>query len=266
MRAISRFASFRRALFSSAPVADWKRRLKSSWRRSCNAFSSSSSVMSLRSLALKEIRLSFHELRLDRELRPGKAERLLRERLRNAGELEHHAARLHDCNPVLRGALAGPHARLGRLLRRRLVGEDVDPDLASALDLPRHRDSRSLDLAVGDPPVLERLEAEVTELHGRLALRGAPPAASLVLAVLRLLRQKHLLVSLLLLRRVFGLLLLGRRVGRIGGRGRGRLEFRLPGAVPPPLRRRRFLVGARTLDVVLSRGAIPWRWPAAAGA
>src|SRR5439155_26179198 len=48
IRAISRFASFSRALFSSAPVADWKRRLNSSWRRSCNAFSSSSSLMSLR--------------------------------------------------------------------------------------------------------------------------------------------------------------------------------------------------------------------------
>src|SRR5439155_4077538 len=71
MRAISRLASFSRALFSSAPVADWKRRLNSSCLRSCNAFSSSSSVMSLRSLAFKEIRLSRHELRLHRELRPG---------------------------------------------------------------------------------------------------------------------------------------------------------------------------------------------------
>ena len=34
MRAISRFACLRRAGFSSAPVADWKRRLKSSCRRS----------------------------------------------------------------------------------------------------------------------------------------------------------------------------------------------------------------------------------------
>src|SRR5262249_27510337 len=57
MRAISRFASLRRALFSSAPVTDWKRRLNSSCLRSASAFSSSSSVMSLRSLAFKEIRL-----------------------------------------------------------------------------------------------------------------------------------------------------------------------------------------------------------------
>src|SRR5215218_2500742 len=51
MRAISRFASLRRAGFSSAPVADWKRRLNSSCRLSESAFSSSSSVMSLSCLA-----------------------------------------------------------------------------------------------------------------------------------------------------------------------------------------------------------------------
>src|SRR5215212_5261221 len=51
MRAISRFASLRRAGFSSAPVADWKRRLNSSCRLSASAFSSSSSVMSLSCLA-----------------------------------------------------------------------------------------------------------------------------------------------------------------------------------------------------------------------
>src|SRR5262245_6756862 len=191
MRAISRFASFRRALFSSAPVADWKRRLNSSCRRSANASASSSSVMSLRSLAFKEIRLPLHELRLQRQLRPGQAQRFLRERLRNAGELEHHSARLDHRDPVLRRALARAHTPLGRLLRRRLVGEDVDPDLAAALDLPRHRDSRSLDLPVGDPAGLEGLQPVVTELHGRLALRVAAATASLVLAELRLLREQH---------------------------------------------------------------------------
>src|SRR5262252_6598314 len=102
MRAISRFASFSRALFSSAPVADWKRRLNSSWRRSANASASSSSVMSLRSLAFKEIRLPLHEPRLQGELRPGQAQGLLRERLRHSGELEHDASRLDHGNPVLR--------------------------------------------------------------------------------------------------------------------------------------------------------------------
>src|SRR5918994_1219058 len=159
MRAISRFASFSRALFSSAPVADWKRRSNNSLRRSCNAFSSSSSVMSLMSLALKEIRLPFHEFRFEGELRPGEAERFLRERLRNAGELEHHPARLDHGHPVLGRALARAHPGLSGLLRRGLVREDVDPDLAAALDLARHRNSGSLDLTVGHPTGLERLEA-----------------------------------------------------------------------------------------------------------
>jgi hypothetical protein len=35
MRAISRFASFSRAVFSRRPVTDWNRRLNSSCLRSC---------------------------------------------------------------------------------------------------------------------------------------------------------------------------------------------------------------------------------------
>src|SRR6266516_6542228 len=144
--------------------------------------------MSLRSLALKEIRLSFHELRLERNLRARETKRFLGERLRDAGELEHHPAGLDDRDPVLRRALAGAHAGLGGLLRRRLVREDVDPDLAAALDLARHRDAGSLDLPVGDPAGLERLQTVVAELDRRLALRVAAPASALVLPVLRLLR------------------------------------------------------------------------------
>src|SRR5262245_57135113 len=96
--------------------------------------------MSLRSLAFKEIGLPFHDLRRHGQLVAGETKRLLRERLRDAGELEHHAARLHDGDPRLGRALALAHARLGRLLRDRLVREDVDPDLSAALDIERHRD------------------------------------------------------------------------------------------------------------------------------
>src|SRR6266550_94140 len=147
--------------------------------------------MSLRSLALKEIRLSFHELRLERNLRARQTKRFLGQRLRNARELEHHAAGLDDRDPVLRRALAGAHTGLGRLLRGRLVREDVDPDLAAALDLARHGDAGRLDLAVRDPAGLERLQPEVAELHGCLALREPTTAAALVLPVLHLLRQQH---------------------------------------------------------------------------
>src|SRR3954452_1270408 len=131
MRAISRFVSFSRVVFSSAPVTDWKRRLNSSSRRSRNASSNWSSLMSLRSLAFKEIGLPFHDLRLHGQLVAREAKRLLGKRLGHACELEHHAARLHDGYPSLRRALALAHARLGRLLRDRLVREHVDCDLCA---------------------------------------------------------------------------------------------------------------------------------------
>src|SRR5688500_3585007 len=185
MRAISRFAVRSRALFSSAPVADWKRRLKSSWRVSAILRSSSSSVSSRSCLARKEISLPLHDLRLDGQLLAREAQRLLGERLGHAGQLEHDAARLDHGDPVLRGALARAHAGLGRLLGDRLVREDVDPDLAAALDLARHRDPGGLDLPVGEPAVLERLDPPVAELDLGLAARHAAAPAPVDLAVLR---------------------------------------------------------------------------------
>src|SRR4029079_14895341 len=121
----------------------------------------------------------------------GEAHRLARQRLRHAGQLEHDAAGLHDGDPPLRGALARAHAGLGRLLRVRLVREDVDPDLAAMLDLARHRDSGGLDLAVGHPAAVERLEAVVAELQRRPALGEAAPAATVLLAPLDSLRLEH---------------------------------------------------------------------------
>src|SRR6266540_5225955 len=143
------------------------------------------------SLARKEIALPRDHLRLDRQLAAREPKRLLRQPLVDARELEHHPAGLDHGHPVLGCALAGAHPRLGRLLSHRLVREDVDPDLPATADLASHRDSGRLDLAVGDPSGLHRLEPEVARLHGRLALRHAPAPASLVLAELRLLRKQH---------------------------------------------------------------------------
>src|SRR5437868_13822176 len=145
----------------------------------------------------KELSLSLHDLRLDRELLAREPERLFGERLRDAGELEHHAARLDHADPALGRALAGAHPRLGRLLRDALVGKDVDPDLAAALDLARHRDPGRLDLAIGDPAGVERLEPVVAELDGRLAACVARAAAAMHLAVLGLLRHQHRLLAVL---------------------------------------------------------------------
>src|SRR5437763_9591998 len=118
MRAISRLVSLRRAEFSSAPVTDWKRRLKSSCRLSVSRWSSSSSVSSRNSLGLvKELSLSLHNFALHGQLLTRKAQRFLRERLRHAGQLEHHAPRLDHCDPAFRRALTRAHAGLGGLLR-----------------------------------------------------------------------------------------------------------------------------------------------------
>src|SRR5215217_7455401 len=191
MRAISRFVSCSRVVFSSAPVTDWKRRLNSSCRRSRNASSNWSSLMSLRSLAFKEIGLPFHDLRLHGQLVAREAKRLFRERLRHARELEHHAARLYDGDPCLGGALALAHARLGRLLRDRLVREDVDPDLAAALDVAADRHAARLDLAVRHPPGLLRLQAEVPERHLAPPVSQAGHPALEHLAELDPLRTQH---------------------------------------------------------------------------
>src|SRR6187431_118690 len=159
-----------RAVFSSEPVAIWKRRLNKFSRLSARRRTSSSSESSLSSLALKEISLSLHELRLDGQLHPGEAHGLARERLGHTRELEHDAAGLDHGHPVLGRALAGAHAGLGRLLRHRLVGKDVDPDFPTTLDMARHGNTSRLDLAVGDPARVERLQAVVPEVDLLLAL------------------------------------------------------------------------------------------------
>src|SRR5213080_3120793 len=118
--------------------------------------------------------LSQHELRAYGQLAAGQAHRLTGEVLWNAGQLEDDSARLYNRDPALGRALTGTHAGLGRLLRDALVGEDVDPDLAAALDLARHRDTSGLDLAVGQPSGVEHLEPVLAELHA--GLRAGEPA------------------------------------------------------------------------------------------
>ena len=141
-----------RAVFSSSPVACCMRRPKTSRRAvaMCSRSLSSRDVSELGGLHhWPSSRM--HELGLDGQLVAGQAHRLARQRLVDAGQLEHDAARLDDGHPALGVALAGAHAGLGRLLREGLVGEDVDPHLAATLDLARHGDTSGLDLAVGQP-------------------------------------------------------------------------------------------------------------------
>src|SRR3954447_25393523 len=140
---------------------------------------------------LDPLGLTGDELRLDRKLVAGKAHGLTGQLLRHARHLEHHAPGLDHCDPALGRALTGAHAGLGRLLRVRLVREDVDPDLAAALDLAGHRDTSSLDLAVGDPAAIDRLQAVLAELDVLTTLGVAGPTAAMLLAVLYALGLKH---------------------------------------------------------------------------
>src|SRR4029450_5873824 len=122
--------------------------------------------------------------------------------------------------------------------------------LPPAADLAGHPDSRGLDLAVRHPAGLERLQPVVAGLHRCLALRDPAPAASLVLAVLGLLREQPL--RRLLLRALLSRRLGGRLSWRLGGRlsrcGLGlRLRCRLLGS----LRGGRGLLAARALGCFL---------------
>src|SRR5262249_48506352 len=210
-----------RRLLSSWPVAIWKRRLNSSSLASRSRACSSSSGSSRNSAGVVSALIcspprSWHSsdltnLALDETALEGKgvdrpAHRVPGHRLRHAGQLEHHPARLDVGDPPLRGALAGAHPGLGRLLGQRTVREDVDPHLATTADVPGHRDTRGLDLPVGHVVRLQRLDAVLAELDPGAALRRAGALRMVLLPVLDLARDHH----------GSALLLLGRLAGGAG--------------------------------------------------
>src|SRR4051812_35821166 len=181
MRAMSLRTALSRPWLSSWPVAAWKRRLNSSSFASRSLVSSSSSSSSrsgeeslLVRLLISHL-LASDELALHRELVHRTTHRLARNRLGNAGQLEHDSTGLDVGDPPLGRALTGTHAGLGRLLGQRAVGIDVDPHLAAALDVTRHGNTRRLDLPVRDVGALDGLDAEVAEgdLRPPLGIAGA---------------------------------------------------------------------------------------------
>src|SRR5215471_10194393 len=132
-----------------------------------------------------------HELGLDADLLGGEAETLARRRLVHAFHLVHDPARLHHGDPELGVTLALAHPRLRRLLGHRLVREDANEDLPAALHAAGEGDAGRLDLAVGHPARLQRLEPEIAEGQGRAALSLALHAATLGLAILDPLGHQH---------------------------------------------------------------------------
>src|SRR5690606_7232520 len=165
-----------------------------------------------------------HEAGLDRQLLDGALDRGPGDVGVGVRQLEQDATGPDDGDPLLGVALARAHAGLGRLLRDGLVREDVDPDLATAPDVPGHGDAGGLDLARGDPPGLESLDAVLAEGDLGATLGLALHAAPVVLAVRDLARHQHVTR-----------LPVGSAASRCG---------RAPGARSPPPRR----AGARARD------------------
>src|SRR3984957_102722 len=132
---------------------------------------------------------ALNEARLDRQLRRRKRERLARDRLRDAVDLEHDAAWRNARDPKFRRALA--HAHFDRLLRDRHVREYTDPDAARALHVTGERAASGLDLARGDTLRLHRLQSEFAEIKREPALRIAVNAAFEGFAELGFLRLHH---------------------------------------------------------------------------
>src|SRR5262249_58624609 len=103
MRAMSRRTARTRAVFSSWPVARWKRRLNCSFFNFSASSSSWSTVIARASpgfMVHSSLGDARDEARLDRELGGRKRQRLARERLRDAVDLEQNAAGLYAHDPV----------------------------------------------------------------------------------------------------------------------------------------------------------------------
>src|SRR3974390_487648 len=173
MRAMSRRMTRTRDVFSSCPVARWKRRLNCSFLSLTSSSSSWSTVICRRPPGLStsttpspSLGDARDEARLDRQLGGGERQRLARHLLGHAVDLEQHAARLDSAHPQFRRALALAHAHLDRLPRHRHVRKSPDPHPAGALHMARHGAPRRFDLPRVQPVRLHGLEAIFAEAQG----------------------------------------------------------------------------------------------------
>src|SRR5215475_2665872 len=194
MRAMSRRTWRTRAVFSSWPLAFWKRRLNASFLRAISSPFSWSGVFARRS-SIFMTSVSFAQARdkarLHRQLGGRQLEGLLRDAARHAVDLEHDPPRMDAADPVFGRALAAAHAHLGRLAGDRHVREDADPDATDTLQVASHGAPRRLDLARGNAARFDGLQAEGAEIERVAALGRTVDAALVGLPVLGSLRLQH---------------------------------------------------------------------------
>src|SRR6185437_121074 len=165
---MSRRTTRTRAVFSSWPVARWKRRLNCSFLSLSTSSSIWSSVIALTSCAFMALLGdAFDETGLDRQLGGGERQRFLSDADRNAVDFEQNTDGLDAAYPKLGRALAFAHADFDRFLRHRHVRINADPHPARPFHKPGERAARSLDLTRGDALGLQRLEAILAEGEGR---------------------------------------------------------------------------------------------------
>src|ERR1043166_4568974 len=201
MRAISLRTARTRPVFSSWPLARWKRRLNCSFL-SLPSWSPSSSVdLTRKSSAVLFFFLAIFSLSVsraaaprtcgDRQLRRTQPHGLLCRVHVDAIDLEQDAARLDLGHPEFRRALARAHAHFRRLLRHRNVREHANPDAAGALHVAGDGAASRLDLAGVDALRLQRLQAILAEIERGAGFGGAVDAALVLLAELGACRLKH---------------------------------------------------------------------------
>src|SRR5690606_32995176 len=134
-----------------------------------------------------------YKLGRDRKLGGSQAEGLTGNRLVHALDLVDDAAGLDLRDPVLDVTLARAHSDFDRLLGNRLVREDADPHLATALDVAADGPAAGLDLPRRQATVRGGLQAVLAEAD-RVAAPGQAFVPALVnLAVFGSLGLQHVL-------------------------------------------------------------------------
>src|SRR5690606_7652330 len=102
---------------------------------------------------------------LDRQFHRTKAQRLFRDLIRDAIDLEHDTAGMHAGGPEIDRSLTFTHPHFRRLRGNRHIREDPDPDPALTLHVTGDRAAGRFDLAGGNTLGLIGFQTMRTEIQ-----------------------------------------------------------------------------------------------------